>query len=208
MSYYSNSQYKIKNNLWFEGFYFDRWFKDNPGPILDVGCATGNFVATHPDKIEGIEFDEDCLKACHNRGINVKKIDINNELNKLPCDYYDGIYAKQVIEHLDNPLYFMKHINRILNKGGKAVILTPNCPYALSRFFWDDYTHKRPLTKVSLKRLALDSGFSEFKIYTDFRCFKGLGFLIRKFNLSPGLISRVQKLFFIQGLTLIIELKK
>ena len=102
----------------------------------------------------------------------------------------------------------MKHINRILKKGGKAVILTPNCPYALNHFFWDDYTHKRPLTKISLERLALDSGFKKFKIYTDFRCFKGLGFLIRKFNFSPYFISKIQKLFFIQGLTLIIELKK
>ncbi len=208
MSYYSDNQYKIKDNLWFERFYFNRWFKNNSGPILDVGCATGNFVATHPDKIEGIEFDTDCLKVCRDRGINVKKININNELDKLPSDYYNGIYAKQIIEHLDDPLYFIKNVYRILKKDGEAVILTPNCPYALNRFFWDDYTHKRPLTKTSLKRLALDSGFKEFKIHTDFRCFKGLGVLIRKFDLSPNLISVIQKLFFIQGLTLIIELKK
>lgn len=208
MSYYSNEQYKAKANLWFENYYFDRWFKNNPGPILDMGCATGNFMATHPDIIEGIEKDEDSLKICLERGFRVKKIDAASELGQLPTDHYSGVYAKQLIEHLSEPLVFMKQLHRMLKIGGRAVILTPNCPYALSKFFWDDYTHVRPLTKESLKRVALDAGFKKIKIYTDFRCFTGLGRLIRMFNLSADFISRIQKLFFIPGLTLILEVEK
>lgn len=208
MSYYSKNQYKPKNNLWFEIFYFNRWFKNNQGPILDIGCATGNFIAVNPKKISGIEFDNDCLEKCYSRGFDVKKLNIANELDRLDSNYYNGVYAKQIIEHLEDPLYFLKHINRVLKKGGNAVILTPNCPYALNRFFWDDYTHVRPLTKISLKKLALDAGFKEFYIYMDFRSFTGVGFLIRKFNLSPRLISKIQNIFFIRGLTLVMELKK
>lgn len=208
MSYYSKEQYKPKENIWFENYYFDRWFKNNPGPILDLGCATGNFMATHPDIIEGLEKDEDSLKICRERGLRVKKIDVASELGQLPSDHYSGIYAKQLIEHLSEPLVFMKHIHRILKGGGRAVILTPNCPYALNKFFWDDYTHRRPFTKESLKRVALDAGFKKMKIYTDFRCFIGLGRLIRMFNLSPAFISKTQKLFFINGLSLILELEK
>lgn len=208
MSYYSNEQYKPKENIWFEHYYFDRWFKNNPGPILDMGCATGNFIATHPDIIEGLEKDDDSLKICRERGFRVQKIDVSGELEQLPDDHYSGVYAKQLIEHLREPLAFMKQIHRILKAGGKAVILTPNCPYALNRFFWDDYTHLRPFTKESLKRVALDAGFKKIKIYTDFRCLAGLGRLIRMFNLSPNFISKIQKLFFINGLTLILEVEK
>ncbi len=208
MSYYSERQYKSKDDLWFENFYFNRWFKKEHSPILDIGCATGNFIATHPGTIEGVEFDEDCLKICRERNLNVKKIDVSRELDQLSDNKYEGVYAKQIIEHLDRPLYFLKNINRILKHNGKAVILTPNCPYALSRFFWDDYTHVRPLTKVSLRRLALDAGFSKIKIYTDFRSFPGLGLLIRVFKLSPKTISKIQKVFFISGLTLILEVEK
>jgi len=208
MSYYSEKQYKPKEDLWFENFYFNRWFKKNHGPILDIGCATGNFIATHPDIIEGIDFDDDCLKECHDRGFKAEKVDITKKFDQIPNDKYRGVYAKQVIEHLENPLHFMKNIHRILKNGGKAVILTPNCPYALNKFFWDDYTHVRPLTKNSLERLALDSGFKKIKIYTDFRCFPGLGFIIRKFELSPKTISRIQNIFFINGLSLILEVKK
>ena len=208
MSYYSTNQYKEKENTWFEKFYFKRWFKDNPGPILDMGCATGNFISINPDIIEGIDIDEDCLVVCRKRGFNVKHVDADSGLSELPGDYYKGIYSKQIIEHIHSPLEYMKQVRRMLQKGGKAVLLTPNCPYALNKFFWDDYTHVRPLTKESLKRLALDAGFKKFTIYTDFRCFPGLGRLIRMFHLTPAFISRIQRLFFIQGLTLIIVLEK
>ncbi|PIR92502.1 hypothetical protein COU01_01450 [Candidatus Falkowbacteria bacterium CG10_big_fil_rev_8_21_14_0_10_44_15] len=208
MSYYSDTQYKAKEDIWFEQFYFERFFKGNPGPILDVGCATGNFIAVRPDIIEGIEVDEDSLHICRERGFKAKKINVENELEALSDNFYQGVYVKQVVEHLHNPLYFFKHLYRMLKPGGKAVILTPNCPYALNRFFWDDYTHERPFTQESLKRIALDAGWQKIKIYADFRCFPGLGKLIRLFDLSPKFISAAQNLFFIRGLSLIMELEK
>ena len=131
-----------------------------------------------------------------------------SRLGYLPADFYSGIYAKQIIEHLDEPLAFLANIHRLLKAGGRAVLLTPNCPYALTRFFWDDYTHKRPFTKVSLRRIALDADFTEIKIYTDFRTFPGLGVLMRTFRLSPELVSVVQRRLLVNGLVLIMELEK
>lgn len=208
MSYYSEVQYKEKDNLWFENLYFDRWFKNNSGPILDIGCSTGNFVATHPDIIEGIEIDEDALAVCRERGLRVRKIDANRDLINLPSDYYSGVYAKQIIEHLDSPIEFLKQIRRILKLGGRAVILTPNCPYALKKNFWRDETHKHPLTRRDLANLARTAGFAKFKISEDFRCLPGLGRIMRLFHLSPEFIAAIQHLFFIRGLSLIMELEK
>lgn len=208
MSYYSQTQYKAKEDTWFESLYFDRWFKETDGPVLDIGCATGNFIATHPERVEGVEFDEDCLAVCRERGFNVRKIDITSEFEQVPAERYGGVYAKQVIEHVPNPLYFMRNIHRALAPGGTGVILTPNCPYALSRFFWDDYTHVRPLTRTSLTRLALDAGFTDFRVYTDFRCFRGLGYLMRTFGITPEQVSKAQRLLGIPGLSLILEVRK
>jgi 2-polyprenyl-3-methyl-5-hydroxy-6-metoxy-1,4-benzoquinol methylase len=208
MSYYSDNQYKEKEDLWFEGLYFDRWFNGVRGPILDVGCATGNFIATHPDQIEGVEFDPDCLAVCKKRGFTVHALDVATALDQLPEGHYHGVYAKQIIEHLNDPLKFLKDLHRTLVPGGKVVVLTPNCPYALKTFFWDDYTHVRPLTRGSLTRLALDAGFTEFKIYTDFRTFPGLGRIVRGLKLSPEFISRLQRWLGIKSLTLILEASK
>lgn len=211
MSYFSEIEYKPKtenDSLWFETLYFNRWFKDMAGPILDIGCATGNFISVAPSIIEGIDVDDDCLRAAKKRGLNVRKIDLNKEMHILESDKYEGIYAKHVIEHLQEPLNFLREIKRILKPGGKAIILTPNCPYMLDKGFWDDYTHIHPFTRRSLQMLAIDAGFDKIKIYEDFRCFLGLGRLMRLFNISPEGIRKIQRLFGFRGLSLILELTK
>jgi 2-polyprenyl-3-methyl-5-hydroxy-6-metoxy-1,4-benzoquinol methylase len=211
MSYYSDEKYAKKQHdedLWFEQLYFKRWFGDITGPILDVGCATGNFMAVKPEIFEGVEIDEESVNIAKSRGLKVFKMDIEKEMSQLASEKYEAVYAKQVIEHLKDPLAFLLQTRRILKNGGKAVILTPNCPYVLNKMFWDDYTHQRPFTRKSLKMVAYDAGFKDIKIYEDFRCFWGLGRLMRWFNLSPETVSRLQRAFFIRGLSLILVLKK
>ncbi|HRY52913.1 MAG TPA: class I SAM-dependent methyltransferase [Candidatus Portnoybacteria bacterium] len=211
MSYYSDKKYKEKSkqkDLWFERLYFDRWFKDNQGPILDIGSATGNFMAVKPEIFEGIEKDKDSVEIARRRGLKVFEMDIEKDINTLPAEKYQGVYAKQVIEHLNDPLNFLKEIKRILKPGGRAVIYTPNCPYMLNKSFWDDYTHKRPFTRPALKRIAYDAGFEKFFVYEDFRCFPRLGGLMRLLHLSPAAVARFQRIFFIRGLSLILVLEK
>jgi len=210
MSYYSEKKYnkKSSDDLWFERLYFNRWFKHMAGPILDIGCATGNFIAVNPEIIEGIEKDEESVNIARSRGFKVSKIDIEKEMSALDGEKYQAIYAKQIIEHLKEPSEFMRQIKRILKPGGKAVILTPNCPYLLHKTFWDDYTHQHPFTKKSLAMIAYDAGFRNLKVYEDFRCFPGLGKLMRAFGLEPRSVRRLQSALGIRGLTLILEARK
>jgi len=207
MSYFSEVEYKPKNgqDLWFEKLYFDRWFKDMKGPIMDLGCATGNFIAVRPEIIEGVESDPESCRIAKERGFKVLELDVEKDMDQLPGAKYEGVYAKHIIEHLHNPLNFLKQIKRILKPGGKAVILTPNCPFMLPHF-WGDYTHQRPFTEKSLRRICYDAGFSKIKIYEDFRCYPGLGRLIRAFNLKPELIRNIQKILGINGYALILEI--
>jgi len=207
MSYFSEVEYKPKSgqDLWFEKLYFDRWFKGMKGPILDLGCATGNFIALNPQIIEGVESDPDSYKIAKERGFNVSMLDVEKEMDKLASAKYEGVYAKHIIEHLENPLNFLKQIKRILKPDGKAVILTPNCPFMLDHF-WGDYTHRRPFTRKSLGRICYDAGFSHIKIYEDFRCFPGLGRLMRTLHLKPETIRIFQSILGISGYALILEI--
>src|SRR3990167_2957417 len=137
MSYYSDFKYG-RRDVWYHRFQFERWFKNNTGPVLDIACSVGDFISVRPDIIEGIDIDDDALKKAKENGFNVMKIDIDKgEMSKLEADKYSGVLARQIIEHLYNPLEFVKEIRRILKKGGEAIILTPNCPYALNRAFYD-----------------------------------------------------------------------
>lgn len=210
MSYYSEIEYKKKekNDLWFEKLYFDRWFRNCRGLILDIGCSTGNFLAVAPEKIEGIDIDEESLKIALERGLKVKKIDVESEIGIIGSESFEAIYAKHILEHLNKPLDFLREVKRILKSGGLAIISTPNCPYMLNRNFWDDYTHRRPFTRQSLKMIACDADWSNIKIYEDFRCFPGLGLLMRTFKISPKAVRKMQDIFRIKGLSLILELKK
>lgn len=72
MSYYSDEKYAKKQrdeDLWFERLYFKRWFGGITGPILDVGCATGNFMAVKPEIFEGVEIDEESVNIAKSRGL-------------------------------------------------------------------------------------------------------------------------------------------
>lgn len=211
MSYFSDKEYKRKDGreeLWFDELYFNRWFKDMKGPILDVGCATGNFIAVKPEVMEGVDIDDDSIAIARERGFKVEKVEADKPMTVLKDNAYEGVYVKHVIEHLREPLLFFKEIKRILKPGGKAVLLTPNCPYALTRMFYDDYTHQRPFTKNSLNMICYDAGFAKVKIYEDFRCFPGLGRIMRTFGIRPDTVRRIEDFLFVRGLALIVEITK
>jgi len=212
MSYYSDNEYAKRTDekdLWLDRLNYTRWFRDLKGPMLDIGCATGNFISNNPSQMEGIDIDEDSLAIARTRGFRVQQLNAATELGTLPSRKYIGIYAKHVIEHLESPLPFVKEIYRLLAPGGIAVISTPNCPYTLSRMFYDDYTHVRPLTRRALQMLAHDAGCGTVVTITeDFRCLPGLGRLMRMTGVTPSSIRRAQDLVGIRGLSLILRIQK
>lgn len=73
---------------------------------------------------------------------------------------FDFVFIKSVIEHISNTDLFLSEIYRVLKPGGKVIILTPDYQKQKS-FFYDDYTHIKPFTLVSLK-MALQ--LNNFKI--------------------------------------------
>ena len=66
--------------------------------------------------------------------INIKKSDLpkNNGIlanaEELPFEdnYFDLVFIREVIEHLVRPDRFINETNRVLKKGGKIVLSTPN----------------------------------------------------------------------------------
>ena len=97
------------------------------GKAIDIGCGNGKFMCTMNLlgwKFEGVEFNPVAVKACRSVGLKVFHGDLHAaafESNSL-----DLITARQVIEHIPDPDSFMREIDRILKKGGRLVIETPN----------------------------------------------------------------------------------
>ncbi|MAG91777.1 hypothetical protein CMO83_03820 [Candidatus Woesearchaeota archaeon] len=199
MSHYSEKHYIPSKE--FDRFYYNLFFKKGD-KILDIGCSTGNFIVQDSKNIIGIDIDMDAIKIARKRSVNAihqknpKKLPFRNET-------FNNVHSRHVLEHLEEPLGFMKEIARVLKKNGRLILFTdkPN------KHFWDDYTHVQPHTKKSLEQLACDAGFRRFKLY-DFplKGIFGVGFLFKYKIISARLAKRIYylcgKIFKQDGLIL------
>jgi len=147
MSFY----FKIKN-LYNKIFNINSSFKkdlayfNNCNSILDIGCGKGYFVSLDSDRITGLDNNEESVKVCKLKGLNV----IKGNCLDLPFkgSSFDGVLCSHLIEHFLPEYVFKlaKEIDRVLKKGGIIVIKTP-----LPNFhFWSDPTHIRPYIPSSI----------------------------------------------------------
>ncbi|MFB6216872.1 MAG: methyltransferase domain-containing protein [Candidatus Nanohaloarchaea archaeon] len=93
---------------------------------LELGCGE-----LKPEGFYGVDIRD--TEACD----QVENLD--EEDWDLPSDYFEVIRAKDVFEHLENPINFMEEIYRIGAPGCKVIIQTPH----LSSNSWTDPTHQR-----------------------------------------------------------------
>lgn len=73
---------------------------------------------------------------------------------------FDYVISFQVIEHIKRDKDFVKEVSRVLRKGGKFIVSTPNAPMSLTRNPW----HIREYTEQELHNL-LASDFSSIEAY-------------------------------------------
>ena len=188
MSHYSEKHYTPNKD--FDRFYYNLFFKKGD-KILDIGCSTGNFIIQDPKNMVGIDIDLDAIKIAKKRNLvvfhlkNPRKLPFKNET-------FDNIHCRHVLEHLKEPLDFMKEIIRVLKKDGKLILMTDK----YTKKFWDDYTHQRPYNIKSLEQLAYDSNFRKFKSYNfPAQGVFGIGFLFKHRIISPKSAKKLYDFF-------------
>jgi SAM-dependent methyltransferase len=99
--------------------------------ILDVGCRDGNFTmllkeACKAREVYGIEISEKGVEMARNNGVKAFQLDIDEEDFPFEDNYFDAIFAGEVIEHLFDPDHFLEEVHRALKLGGIFVLSTPN----------------------------------------------------------------------------------
>jgi methionine biosynthesis protein MetW len=99
--------------------------------ILDVGCGDGNFSvllkeACKAREVYGIEISEKGVEMARNNGVKAFQLDIDEEDFPFEDNYFDAIFAGEVIEHLFDPDHFLEEVHRTLKLGGYFVLSTPN----------------------------------------------------------------------------------
>ncbi len=139
--------------------------------VLDVGCGRGEFLdllASRAVAARGIDLNHEMAEGCRSRGLDVTEADAVGYLIALPDASLGGLFAAQVVEHLEAPylLQFLELAAHKLRPGGRLVLetLNPACWVAFFESYIRDITHVWPLHPETLKYLVLASGFTSAAI--------------------------------------------
>jgi SAM-dependent methyltransferase len=136
------------------GYYNDIVVRFTPGSrILDVGCGTAWLSEFFPDYV-GLDNFESTVAMAKERGLDVRLANLEHELPVADAQF-DGVVLKDVLEHLLDPVGLVKEVYRVLKPGGRVFASSPDA----QRWSWNDYTHRRPWTRTSMRRLFEDQGF-------------------------------------------------
>ena len=176
------------------------------GNLLDFGCGSGWFLELAKNHFDsfGIEFS-DQLREILNEKYSIKAF---KDFTHVPKGLkFDVITAFDVIEHLEDPIFFLKTIRKYLKTNGIALIYTPNknslgfnylkyynnllCPPSHLFYFSED-NFKYMCKKTKLKFLSHEThglDFGDIYAYLNDRNNKNLTDKIFKYS------NRLQQIF-------------
>ena len=134
--------------------------------ILDIGCATGeflNFCATKGMIPTGIEPSDKARNFAESE-YNLKVGD-EQAIKGLQSSYFDAITMWHVLEHVPDINMRMEDIHRLLKDDGVAFIALPNHASHDAAFYntywaaWDVPRHLYHFNRKSFQSLATKHGF-------------------------------------------------
>jgi SAM-dependent methyltransferase/exonuclease VII small subunit len=139
--------------------------------VLDIGCGRGEFLALLRESgvsARGIDLNDAMVAVCREKGFEAAKADALSYLRGVPAGSLGGLFAAQVVEHLE-PAYLTRLLDaafEALRPGAPIVLETinPACWFAFFESYIRDITHVRPLHPDTLKFLLIASGFQQIEI--------------------------------------------
>ncbi|MBI4886069.1 MAG: class I SAM-dependent methyltransferase [Acidobacteria bacterium] len=139
--------------------------------VLDIGCGRGEFLALLRDQgvtSRGVDLNGAMVDVCREQGLDAEQADALAYLRAQPDGSLGGIFAAQVVEHLE-PRYLTALLDTAFDKlrpGAPIVLETinPACWFAFFESYIRDITHVRPLHPDTLKYLMIANGFQHVDI--------------------------------------------
>lgn len=134
------------------------------GKLLDIGCANGDFLKIMEDsdfEVYGLEFSD---RFINKYGLNIFRGSLFDAA--YDTHSFDLVTMWAVLEHVSDPMEYLKEIHRILKPGGVVIFLVPNLrsiPFGLCHnddiprhlYIFSPGTIRKMLTLSNLKLKAL-----------------------------------------------------
>jgi SAM-dependent methyltransferase len=139
--------------------------------VLDIGCGRGEFLdllRQQGIRARGLDINHEMVEQCRQRGLDASEGDALTCLQGLDDESLGGIFAAQVVEHLQ-PDYLVRLLQRageVLRPGGVLALETVNvaCWFAFFQSYVRDITHVRPLHPDTLAYFVRASGFPHVEV--------------------------------------------
>lgn len=107
-----------------------------PGHLVEIGCASGAYLAEMRAQgwsVEGIEFSDEAAQTARALGLTVQTASL--ETARPPQRTADVLAAWMVLEHLHEPLEALKKIRPWVRPGGWLVAAVPDAGAMERRWF-------------------------------------------------------------------------
>jgi SAM-dependent methyltransferase len=174
-----------------------RWIESGitPGPLLDIGCWTGSFVAAATERgwpARGIEPSTWAVERARERGLDVCLGDLNDPV--VTEGPLRAVVMCDVIEHLLDVGAAVRTAADLLQPGGGLYLTTPDAGGRLARVMGSRWwsvlpMHVQYFTRSSMTRLLTDAGFEVIGIRSHPKVFTASYYADRLGGYSTGLAS-------------------
>lgn len=107
------------------------------GDILEIGTGTGygiNIIAPRCRRF--VTMDKTRSEELAEMPENVEFVQATVPPLPFADESFDYVVSFQVIEHIKRDREFVREVHRVLKKGGKFIVSTPNRPMSLTRNPW------------------------------------------------------------------------
>ena len=174
------------------------------GKVLDIGCATGDFLEVARKNgydAEGVEPSAWSAAIARGRGFKIHEELLEDFAGKHAGEY-DIVTLWGVIEHFANPTAEIERIKSILKPGGILALWTGDVDSSLSRllgrkwWYWQGQ-HIQYFTHASMKTLVNDHGFehTDTHLYPFAASFDTISNSLRRYR-SHRILTTLLKPFF------------
>lgn len=174
-------------------YLFDRYELKEKSKFLELGCGRGDFINEFDNlglDAHGVDLSD--LVSNTYPKIKFKSIDLLKQDLPFPDNYFDVIYSKSFIEHFYYPEKIFEESYRVLKPNGILITLTPEWNF-IYKSFYEDFTHRTPFTKISLRDIHLINNFKNVEVES----FKQLPLLWKKstFKFPLSILSEITRFF-------------
>ena len=125
--------------------------------VLDVGCGKGDFLrGLNSVSIQkyGLDFNEPAIEACRQNGFRAFCGTVESALQAdfFKPSMFSAVTSFHCLEHVDNPIQFVRSLLKVTASGGRVFISTPYSPMSFEVEHFDVMNHPpHHLTRWNLK---------------------------------------------------------